>query len=46
MSGKVHKKIRKVARKQLVIMIRQIGKLPFRQRLWFAWRILKGTKKR
>jgi len=25
-------------------MIRAIGELPFRKRIWFAWRIVKGVK--
>lgn len=48
MSGKVQKKIRQVARRaadqRFKIMIRQIGQLPLRKRLWFAWKIAKGAK--
>jgi hypothetical protein len=48
MSGKVDKRLRKEARKlanqRFMAMIRQIGLLPFRQRLRFAWRIVKGAK--
>jgi len=44
MSGRVAKKIRKVANKRYMAMIRAIGKLPFKKRLWFAWRIVKGLK--
>ena len=43
MSGRIQKKIRKVAHKRFTAMIRAIGKLPFRQRLWFALRIIRGT---
>lgn len=45
MSGKVHKKIRKVADKRFKAMVRQIGLLPLRRRLWFARRIVKGAGK-
>ena len=44
MSARVHKKIRKAAKKQLVTMLRQIGRLPFKQRIWFAWKIIRGVK--
>jgi len=44
LSGRVHKKIRKAADKRLRKMIRAIGELPFRKRIWFAWRIVKGVK--
>lgn len=44
MNGRTAKKIRKVANKKFKAMIRAIGKLPFRKRLWFAWRIVKGIK--
>jgi len=43
MSARVHKKIRRVANKKFLAMVRAIGKLPFRQRLWFAWRIVRGV---
>jgi hypothetical protein len=49
MSGKVHKKIRKVALKvadnRFKQMIRQIGLMPLRHRVRFALKILKGAKK-
>jgi hypothetical protein len=48
MSGKMGKKIRQIARREanerFIAMIRQIGQMPFKKRLWFAIRILKGTK--
>ena len=48
MSGKMEKKIRQVARRdaneRFIAMIRQIGQMPFRKRLWFAFRVLRGTK--
>ena len=48
MSERIHKKIRRAARKaadkRFMGMVGQIGQLPFRQRLWFALRIIKGSK--
>jgi galactose-1-phosphate uridylyltransferase len=48
MSGKMGKKIRQIARREanerFIAMIRQIGQMPFKKRLWFAIRILKGQK--
>jgi len=47
MSEKVHKKIRRVARKvadkRFIAMVGEIGQLPLRQRLWFALKIIKGA---
>jgi len=47
MSGKVHKKIRRAARKaadkRFMAMVGEIGHLPLRQRLWFALKIIKGA---
>jgi len=48
MSGRLHKKIRRAARKaadkRFIAMVGQIGRLPFRKRLWFALKIIKGIK--
>jgi hypothetical protein len=47
MNGRTAKKIRKAsskaADKRFMAMVGQIGQLPFRQRLWFALKIVKGT---
>jgi len=47
MSGRLHKKIRRAARKaadkRVIAMVGQIGHLPFRKRLWFALKIIKGA---
>jgi len=48
MSGRLHKKIRRAARKEadkrFMAMVGQIGRLPLRQRLWFAVKVIKGAK--
>ena len=44
MSGRAAKKIRKAADKRFTRMVRDIGRLPFRQRPWFAWRIVRGVR--
>jgi hypothetical protein len=44
MNGRTAKKVRAVANRRFMTMVGQIGQLPFRQRLWFAWRIVKGSK--
>ena len=41
---KTRKTARKIANKQFVQMLRSIGGLPFKKRLWFAWKIVKGRR--
>jgi len=33
-----------VANKRFLAMVQQIGQLPFRRRLWFAWKIIRGAR--
>ena len=48
MNNRVAKKTRRtakrIANKQFVQMLRSIGRLPFKKRLWFAWKIIKGVR--
>ena len=42
MSGRVSRKIRQETRRLWREHINNMGKLPFRERLWYAWHIVKG----
>lgn len=44
MNGRTAKKARKKAGKRFIEMVRALGRLSLRQRLWFAWRVLRGVK--